>query len=78
MYEKTTPFYCTLLFPVFFSYSEIAMAANAGIANTKIFPANLLGGPYIVKAMKEIFTAMKILATGGIKADKGEISNCNR
>ena len=54
--------------------SEIAMAANAGIGMVKIFPANLLGGPAFVKAMKEIFPAMKMLATGGIKADKEELS----
>ena len=54
------------------------MATNAGIANTKIFPANLSGGPYIVKGMKEIFITIKIPATGGMKGDKGEISNGDR
>ena len=54
--------------------SEIAMAANAGISMVKIFPANLLGGPAFIKAMKEIFPSMKMIATGGMKADKEELN----
>ena len=53
--------------------SEIAMAANAGTGMVKIFPANLLGGPAFIKAMKDIFPTMKMLATGGMKADKEEL-----
>jgi 2-dehydro-3-deoxyphosphogluconate aldolase/(4S)-4-hydroxy-2-oxoglutarate aldolase len=55
--------------------SEIAMANNAGIKMVKIFPANLLGGPAFIKTMKDIFPAMKMIATGGMKADKIELNN---
>lgn len=54
--------------------SEIAMANNAGITMVKIFPANLLGGPAFIKAMKEIFSSTKMIATGGMKADKEELN----
>ena len=50
--------------------SEIALAVAAGIPLVKIFPANLLGGPAFIKAMKEIFPATKMLATGAMRADK--------
>jgi 2-dehydro-3-deoxyphosphogluconate aldolase / (4S)-4-hydroxy-2-oxoglutarate aldolase len=53
--------------------SEIGMAENAGIKMVKIFPANLLGGPAFIKAMKDIFPTMKMMATGGMKADRTEI-----
>lgn len=55
--------------------SEIALAKNAGISLVKIFPAHLLGGTAFLKTMKDIFPSMKILATGGIKANSGEINN---
>jgi 2-dehydro-3-deoxyphosphogluconate aldolase / (4S)-4-hydroxy-2-oxoglutarate aldolase len=53
--------------------SEIAMAVEGGVAMVKIFPANYLGGPPFVKMMKEIFTDTKIIATGGMKANKAEL-----
>lgn len=71
--------YCTtkklLWIPGCSTTSEIAMADNAGIKMVKIFPANLLGGPAFIKAMKEIFPAMKMIATGGMKADREELNN---
>lgn len=55
--------------------SEIAMAAEAEISLIKIFPANLLGGISFIKTMKEIFPEIKMMATGGIKADADEIKS---
>jgi 2-dehydro-3-deoxyphosphogluconate aldolase/(4S)-4-hydroxy-2-oxoglutarate aldolase len=54
--------------------SEIALAKNAGINLVKIFPVHLLGGTAFLKTMKDIFPTMKFLATGGIQADRDEIS----
>ncbi|MBY0435921.1 MAG: bifunctional 4-hydroxy-2-oxoglutarate aldolase/2-dehydro-3-deoxy-phosphogluconate aldolase [Cyclobacteriaceae bacterium] len=54
--------------------SEVGQAENAGIDLVKIYPANLLGGPAFIKAMKDIFSTMQFLPTGGIKADKAEIA----
>ena len=53
--------------------TEISMAEEAGISFVKIFPANLLGGISFIKAMKDIFPCIKMLATGGINADAEEI-----
>jgi 2-dehydro-3-deoxyphosphogluconate aldolase/(4S)-4-hydroxy-2-oxoglutarate aldolase len=50
--------------------SEIALAEAAGLPMVKIFPASLLGGPAFIKAMKDIFPAMKMMATGGMQADR--------
>jgi 2-dehydro-3-deoxyphosphogluconate aldolase / (4S)-4-hydroxy-2-oxoglutarate aldolase len=50
--------------------SEIALAEAAGLQMVKIFPAGLLGGAAYIKAMKDIFPTMKMLATGGMKADR--------
>lgn len=55
--------------------SEIALAEAAGLPMVKIFPANILGGPAFVKAMKDIFPDMKMLATGGMKADKAQLQS---
>jgi 2-dehydro-3-deoxyphosphogluconate aldolase/(4S)-4-hydroxy-2-oxoglutarate aldolase len=55
--------------------SEIAMANNAGIKMVKIFPANLVGGPAFIKTMKDIFPAMKMIATGGMKADRAALND---
>lgn len=54
--------------------SEVGQAENAGIDLVKIYPANLLGGPAFIKAMKDIFPSMQFLPTGGVKADKAEIA----
>lgn len=55
--------------------TEIAMAEWAGLRLVKIFPANLLGGTAFLKSMKDVFPAMKFLATGGVQAEKAEVDH---
>ena len=52
--------------------NEIVQAHKLGADMVKIFPANLLGGPEYVKAIKEPLPFAEIFVTGGINLD-----NCN-
>ena len=51
--------------PGVFSPSEIALARKFGAIIVKVFPASLLGAPYI-KVISKLFTDIDILAVGGI------------
>jgi 2-dehydro-3-deoxyphosphogluconate aldolase/(4S)-4-hydroxy-2-oxoglutarate aldolase len=49
--------------------NEIVNAYNLGANMIKIFPANLIGGPKYVKAIKEPLPFAEIFVTGGINID---------
>ncbi len=51
--------------------NEIVAAHKLGADMVKIFPANIIGGPGYVKAMKEPLPFAKIFVTGGIN-----LQNC--
>jgi 2-dehydro-3-deoxyphosphogluconate aldolase/(4S)-4-hydroxy-2-oxoglutarate aldolase len=48
--------------------SEIMQVVEAGIHLVKIFPASIVG-PSFIKAMKEIFSDLLFVPTGGINSD---------
>ena len=52
--------------------NEIVAAHNMGADMVKIFPADIIGGPKYIKAMKEPLPFADIFVTGGINLD-----NCN-
>ncbi|HSG32068.1 MAG TPA: bifunctional 4-hydroxy-2-oxoglutarate aldolase/2-dehydro-3-deoxy-phosphogluconate aldolase [Thermodesulfobacteriota bacterium] len=52
--------------------NEIVTAHSIGADMVKIFPANLIGGPGYVKAIKEPLPFAKIFVTGGIN-----LQNCS-
>lgn len=53
--------------------NEIVNAHNLGANLVKIFPANLIGGPGYIKALKKPLPFVEIFVTGGI--DKSNIIN---
>jgi len=60
------------------SASEIGMAENWGIELVKIFPAEQLGGPSFIKAIRGPFPDIKLLVTGGVRPDEENISSWMR
>jgi len=52
--------------------NEIVSAYNLGANMVKIFPANIIGGPKYVKAIKEPLPFAQIFVTGGVN-----LENCN-
>lgn len=55
--------------------SEIGCAENWGLNFVKIFPAKQLGGPAFIKAMKEVFPKMHMLATGGVEPTRADLQS---
>jgi 2-dehydro-3-deoxyphosphogluconate aldolase/(4S)-4-hydroxy-2-oxoglutarate aldolase len=49
--------------------TEIQMAIDAGLDTVKFFPAELLGGLSMIKALSAAFSAVRFLPTGGITAE---------
>ena len=56
------------------SASEISQAEEMGCEFIKLFPANCLGGPEFIKAIKGPMPWTSIVPTGGVKATKENIS----
>ena len=52
--------------------NEIVSAYKLGESMVKIFPANIIGGPKYVKAIKEPLPFAQIFVTGGVN-----LENCN-
>ena len=48
--------------------TEIQRALTAGVTTVKLFPAGLLGGPAMVKALAAPFRAVRFIPTGAIDA----------
>jgi 2-dehydro-3-deoxyphosphogluconate aldolase/(4S)-4-hydroxy-2-oxoglutarate aldolase len=61
-----------LYVPGAMSPSEIIAAENMGITFVKLFPGNILG-PGFVSAVKEVFPALKFMATGGVELEEANL-----
>jgi 2-dehydro-3-deoxyphosphogluconate aldolase/(4S)-4-hydroxy-2-oxoglutarate aldolase len=61
-----------LYVPGAMSPSEIIAAENMGLTFVKLFPGNILG-PGFVSAVKEVFPALKFMATGGVELEEGNL-----
>jgi 2-dehydro-3-deoxyphosphogluconate aldolase / (4S)-4-hydroxy-2-oxoglutarate aldolase len=57
------------VFPGVATPTEVMMAVSAGLDTVKFFPAGLLGGPPMVKALGGPFPAVRFIPTGGVDAD---------
>lgn len=49
--------------------SDLMAAAARGLSEVKIFPAGLLGGPTIIKALSAPFPGMTFMPSGGVSLD---------
>ena len=49
--------------------SELMLAAARGLSEVKVFPAGLLGGPAIIKALSGPFPGMSFMPSGGVSLD---------
>jgi 2-dehydro-3-deoxyphosphogluconate aldolase/(4S)-4-hydroxy-2-oxoglutarate aldolase len=49
--------------------SDLMVAAARGLSEVKIFPAGLLGGPAMIKAMSAPFPGMTFMPSGGVSLD---------
>ena len=47
--------------------SELQRAWNMGLRTVKLFPASLVGGPNIIKALSSVFRDVRFMPTGGVK-----------
>lgn len=46
--------------------TELQQAWNLGLRTVKLFPASLVGGPKILKALSSVFRDVRFMPTGGI------------
>jgi 2-dehydro-3-deoxyphosphogluconate aldolase/(4S)-4-hydroxy-2-oxoglutarate aldolase len=53
--------------------SEIIRAEQLGAKLVKLFPGNILG-PSFLSAIKELFPNLLFMPTGGVEAEKGNLS----
>jgi 2-dehydro-3-deoxyphosphogluconate aldolase/(4S)-4-hydroxy-2-oxoglutarate aldolase len=56
------------VFPGVATPTEVMMAVSAGLDTVKFFPAGLLGGPPMVKALGGPFPDVRFIPTGGVDA----------
>jgi 2-dehydro-3-deoxyphosphogluconate aldolase/(4S)-4-hydroxy-2-oxoglutarate aldolase len=49
--------------------SDLMVAAARGLSEVKIFPAGLLGGPAMIKALSAPFPGMTFMPSGGVSLD---------
>jgi len=47
--------------------TELQEAWNMGLRTVKLFPASLVGGPNIIKALSSVFRDVQFMPTGGVK-----------
>jgi 2-dehydro-3-deoxyphosphogluconate aldolase/(4S)-4-hydroxy-2-oxoglutarate aldolase len=57
------------VFPGVATATEAQRAWNLGLSLVKVFPAGLVGGPPMLKALGSVFREMKFMPTGGVSAD---------
>lgn len=48
--------------------TELQQAWNMGLRTVKLFPASLVGGPKILKALSSVFRDVRFMPTGGVSA----------
>ena len=56
------------IFPGVATASEAQTAWNMGLRSLKLFPASLVGGPAMIKALGSVFKDVKFMPTGGVSA----------
>lgn len=49
--------------------TELLRARNLGLRTVKFFPAGLVGGPKMLKALSSVFRDMRFMPTGGVNAE---------
>ena len=49
-----------------FTWTELQQAWNLGLRTVKLFPASLVGGPKILKALSSVFRDVRFMPTGGV------------
>lgn len=47
--------------------TELQQAWNMGLRTVKLFPASLVGGPNMIKALSSVFRDVRFMPTGGVK-----------
>ena len=57
------------VFPGVATATEIQQALDAGVETVKFFPATLLGGPEMLRALSAPFRTMRFIPTGGVTAE---------
>ena len=48
--------------------TELQQAWNLGLRTVKLFPASLVGGPKMLKALSSVFQDVRFMPTGGVSA----------
>ena len=48
--------------------TELQQAWNMGLRTVKLFPASLVGGPKMLKALSSVFRDVRFMPTGGVSA----------
>jgi len=48
--------------------TELQQAWNMGLRTVKLFPASLVGGPKILKALSSVYRDVRFMPTGGVSA----------
>jgi len=48
--------------------TEVQQAWNMGLRAVKLFPASLVGGPKMLKALSSVYRDMRFMPTGGVSA----------
>ena len=56
------------IFPGIATATELQHAWNLGLRTVKFFPADLAGGPPMLKALASVFRGVRFMVTGGISA----------
>lgn len=49
--------------------TDLQHALEAGLSTVKFFPAELMGGPAMLKTLSSVFRSMRFMPTGGITGD---------
>lgn len=49
--------------------TELQQAWNLGLRTVKLFPASLVGGPKILKALSSVFRDVRFMPTGGVNPE---------
>ena len=56
------------IFPGVATPTELQRAWNLGLRTVKVFPASLVGGPKMLKALSAVFRDVRFMPTGGVSA----------
>ena len=56
------------IFPGISTATELQQAWNLGLKTVKLFPAGLVGGPKLLKALSSVFRDVRFMPTGGVSA----------